>query len=113
MQRPEPDDRTVEDQRRERLFKESKNATVAFRLKDGLKAALDHYLADHPKENQTNLMIHLLVQEMRRLGYLPPQDRDLFHQALDSQTAVERAADELDRLSVSLIQTRRRLRPDL
>lgn len=104
-----------EDERRERMMKEAKTATVAFRLKPDLRMALDHYLFDHPKENQTNLMIFLLERELRRLEYLRPEPKqapDLFGAPAGSPVAVEQVSDELERLALSLTRASRRLRSD-
>lgn len=101
-----------EEERRDRMVREAKNATVAFRLKPDMREALDRYFVDHPRENQTNLMISLLETELVRLGYLPPSTQrgpDLFDNVPGSPGAVQRVADELDRLAISLARASRML----
>lgn len=115
MKRPDREGALPDDERRERFMKEAKAATVAFRLKPELREALDKYLLDHPRENQTNLMIFLLERELRRLDYLRSEIKqlpDLFAEVSGSKASVEQVSDELERLALSLTTASRRLRPD-
>lgn len=62
----------------ERIEKPGKGQTITFRVADDTAKALEDYMADHPRETRSGMILDLIEQELALLGYLEPRRRDLF-----------------------------------